>query len=243
LRTPLIVALATTLVGCSYQPLHQVAAGSRPGIAAKTERQSSYRPRDRSHLATKSAKPTIIAAKPAPPATRIPFPPHSLRTHPKSSATADSNKAGANIADSHPVVGPAPISNGRSIQEQVAAATAVAERITDATGAAGRDSASPKNAAPLIAIIIVRPEIRSVSDLAGKNIAIDDRYLVSSADVRIAIAATGGPLVQLSTGNTTAIDRLVKGEVPAAVVALVSSVAAEAFPEIADFRTFRVPLR
>ena len=140
-------------------------------------------------------------------------------------------------------MGPAPISNGRSIQEQVAAATAVAERITDATGAAGRDSASPKNAAPLIAIIIVRPEIRSVSDLAGKNIAIDDRYLVSSADVRIAIAATGGPLVQLSTGNTTAIDRLVKGEVPAAVVALVSSVAAEAFPEIADFRTFRVPLR
>src|SRR6516162_1362299 len=121
--------------------MHQVAAGSRPGIAAKTERQSSYRPRDRSHLATKSAKPTIIAAKPAPPATRIPFPPHSLRTHPKSSATADSNKAGANIADSHPVVGPAPISNGRSIQEQVAAATAVAERITGATGAAAHDSA------------------------------------------------------------------------------------------------------
>jgi hypothetical protein len=158
LRTPLIVALATTLVGCSYQPLHQVAAGSRPGIAAKTKRPPSYRARDKSHLATKSAKPTIIAAKPAPPATRIPFPPHSLRTHPKSSATPDSDKAGANIADSHPVVGPAPISNGRSIQEQVAAATAVAERITDATRAAARDSAepsagaSPKNAAPWLSL-------------------------------------------------------------------------------------------
>ena len=249
MRTLVIVALATTLVGCSYQPLHHVAAGSRPGIAAKTERPPSYRARDKSHLATKSAKPTIIAAKPAPPATRIPFPPHSLRTHPKSSATADSNKAGANIADSHPVVGPAPISNGRSIQEQVAAATAVAERITGATGAAAHDSAQlsagapPNNTDLLVAIVLVRPEIRSVSDLTGKNIAIDDRYLVSRADVRVAIAAAGGRLVQLSTGNTTAIARLVNGEVSAAVVALVSAVAAEAFPEIPGFRTFHIPLR
>ena len=236
MRTPLIVALATTLVGCSYQPLHQVAAGSRPGIAAKTERPPSYRARDRSHLATKSAKPTIIA-KAEPPATRIPLPPHSLRTQldPKSSATADSNTAGANIADSHPVVGPAPISSGRSIQEQVAAATAVAERITGATGA-------PNNADHLVAIVIVRPEIKSVSDLTGKNIAIDDRYLVSSADVTIAIAAASGPVVQLSAGKTTAIDRLVNGEVPAAVLALVSSAAAEGFPEIAGFRIFQIPL-
>jgi hypothetical protein len=249
LRTPLIVALATTLVGCSHQPLHQVAAESCPGkqtatdrpiksfkanlpaketkltIAAKTERPPSYRARHRSHLVTKRAKPTSTAAKTEPPATRIPFPPHS------------------------PVVGPAPISNARSIQEQVAAATAVAERITGATGAAARDSAepsagaSPNNAEPLVAIVLVRPEIRSVSDLAGKNIAIDDRYLVSSADVRNAIAAAGGLLVQLSAGKTTAIDRLVNGEVPAAVVALVSAVAAEGFPEIAGFRTFHVPLR
>jgi hypothetical protein len=103
--------------------------------------------------------------------------------------------------------------------------------------------ASPHNAAPLVAIIIVHPEIRSVSDLTGKNIAIDDKYLVSSADLRIAIVAAGGPVIQLSTGNTTAIARLVNGEVSAAVVALVSAVAAEAFPEIPGFRIFRVPLR
>ena len=90
---------------------------------------------------------------------------------------------------------------------------------------------------------MVRPEIRSVSDLTGKNIAIDDRYLVSGADVTIAIAAASGPVVQLSAGKTTAIDRLVNGEVPAAVVALVSAVAAEAFPEIAGFRTFHISLR
>jgi len=118
----------------------------------------------------------------------------------------------------------------------VAAATAVAERITGATGA-------PNNADHLVAIVIVRPEIKSVSDLTGKNIAIDDRYLVSGADVRIAIATAGAPSVQLSAGNTTAIDRLVEGEVLAAVVAVVSADAAEGFPEIAGFKIFRIPLR
>jgi len=97
----------------------------------------------------------------------------------------------------------------------VAAATAVAERITGATGA-------PNNADHLVAIVIVRPEIKSVSDLTGKNIAIDDRYLVSGADVRIAIATAG---------------------VLAAVVAVVSADAAEGFPEIAGFKIFRIPLR
>ena len=48
--------------------------------------------------------------------------------------------------------------------------------------------------------------------------------------------------VQLSAGHTTAIDRLVNGEVPAAVLALVSADAAEGFPEIPLYRIFRVPL-
>ena len=281
--------LATTLVGCRRQPLHQAAAESctykqggacfnrtatglplelksfktnppkketKLTIAAKTEKRPSRRARDRSHLATKNAKRTIIAAKAEPPVTRIALPPHSLRTQldPKSSATADSNTAGANIADSQPIVGPAPNSNGRSIQVQVAAATVVAEamtvaeRMTSASVAAARDGAepsagaSPNNASPLVAVVIVRPEIRSVSDLTDKNIAIDDRYLVSGPDVTIAIAAASGPAVQLSAGKTMAIDRLVNGEVPAAVLALVSAVAAEGFPEITGFRIFHIPL-
>jgi hypothetical protein len=39
-----------------------------------------------------------------------------------------------------------------------------------------------------------------------------------------------------------AIDRLIKGEVPAAVLTLASRDAAEGFPDIAGFKTFRVPL-
>ena len=56
------------------------------------------------------------------------------------------------------------------------------------------------------------------------------------------IAAAGAAEVQLSEGQTTAINRVAGGEVPAAVLALVSAEAAEAFPEIAGFRIFRVPL-
>jgi hypothetical protein len=40
----------------------------------------------------------------------------------------------------------------------------------------------------------------------------------------------------------TAINRLTGGEVPAAVVALVSPDAADTFPEIAGLKLFRVPL-
>jgi hypothetical protein len=60
--------------------------------------------------------------------------------------------------------------------------------------------------------------------------------------VRTAIAAAGAAEVQVSKGQTTAINRVASGEVPAAVLALVSAEAAEAFPEIAGFRIFRVPL-
>jgi hypothetical protein len=56
------------------------------------------------------------------------------------------------------------------------------------------------------------------------------------------IAAAGAAEVQLSEGQTTAINWVASGEVPAAVLALVSPEAAESFPEIAGLRIFRVPL-
>jgi hypothetical protein len=281
LRTPVIIALAATLVGCSRQPPQQVAAESctdkhgfacssgtaadqpiklasfktspptqvaKFTIAAKTEKPPHHRARHRANLATKKVKPTVIAAKAEPPATRIPIPPPSLRTphEPKSSAAAaGSGTTGPNISDSRPTVGPAPNSNSRTIQEQVAAATAVAEQMTVATVAATRDGAEPGAATSpnnMVAVVLVGPEIRSVSDLGGKTIAIDDRHSASSTDVRIAIVSAGGPVVRLSAEHTTAINRLVHGEVSAAVLAVVSADAAEGFPEIAGFRILRFPL-
>jgi hypothetical protein len=57
-----------------------------------------------------------------------------------------------------------------------------------------------------------------------------------------ALVAAGAGEVQLSMGDAKAVDRVVDGEVPAAVLTLVSSDAAETFPEIAGYNVFRIPL-
>src|ERR1700681_1889277 len=98
---------------------------------AETERPSSAHARDRADLVMKTPKPTIIAATVEPPSSRIPLPARSLRTQPQpaSHAAAYSDTTRANIADSHPTAGAVANSNIRTMQEQVAAAAAVAERM------------------------------------------------------------------------------------------------------------------
>jgi hypothetical protein len=237
---------------------------------AKTERPSSAHLPDRVGPARKTARPTTIAAKVEPPAPRIPPPPRSLQTRPQpasnAAAAADSDAARASIADSHPTGSAVANSNTGTIGEQVAAATAVAEQMTVATevpapepkantrdrsnhsetvlrGDAERSPpASAYNTDLLVALLMAGPGIKAVSDLTGQTIAIDDRYSASSGTVRTAIAAAGAAEVQLSEGQAHAIDRLISGEVPAAVLTLVSTEAAEHFPEIAGFQIFRIPL-
>src|SRR4030088_192321 len=110
MRTPLVGALAATLVGCSCPLLPQAGlescadangfacfdrtAASQPtepkpasfqtdsatvetksAIATRAEKPSSAHLRDRAHLAMKTAKPTMIAPKVEPPASRVPRPP------------------------------------------------------------------------------------------------------------------------------------------------------------------------
>jgi len=110
--------------------------------------------------------------------------------------------------------------------EQVAAAMAVAERATAATS---------------VAILMTRPEVRSMSDLAGKSIAIDNGQSASSG-IRTAIVKAGAVAVQLTQNQTRALERLLSGEVPAAVLTLASPAAADGFPEVAGFKIFPVPL-
>ena len=89
---------------------------------------------------------------------------------------------------------------------------------------------------------MARREIESVSDLAYKDVAMEDKQSASSESVRIAIAAAGAADVRLSEGQAKAIDRLITGEVSAAVLTLVSPDVAEMFPDIAGFNILRVPL-
>ena len=271
MRALLTIALAATLVGCSRQPPHQAATGpctderqfaSLPKTAhqpiefaslktdpptetkLKSEKPPSLRVRDRAaRFITKKAKPASIRAKTEPTVTRIPLPPPSLRTQlePKSKAAADFGAIG------QPTAVLSPNSKSRTMQEQVAAAIGVAERMTVADLIAARDDVEPiKGEAPnntdlLVAVVMARPEVKSVTDLAGKTVAMDERYSASSDDVWVGFVVSGVS-VEVSAGHTAAIDRLTNGEVTAAVLALVSADAADGFPEIAGFKIFRVPL-
>jgi len=272
LRTPLIIAAAAALVGCSHQPPHQATTGpctderqfaSLPRTAhqpiefaslktdpptetkLKSEQPPPLRVRDRAaRFITKKAKPTSIRAKTEPTVTRIPLPPPSLRTQlePKSKAAADLGAIG------QPTAVLSPNSKSRTMQEQVAAAIGVAERMTVADLVAARDDVepimgeAPNNTDLLVAVVMTRPEVKSVTDLAGKSVAIDERYSASSVDVWVGFVVAGNVSVEVSAGHTAAIDRLSNGEVTAAVLALVSADAADGFPEIAGFRIFHVPL-
>jgi hypothetical protein len=188
----------------------------------------------------------------------VPLPPEKIaELQPAGNAAVASEPVRANVAASLPIGGAAVNADARMMQERVAAATALAERVTAATAApmpqqdandaeaSGRpETASvPRDSADhLVALLMARPEIKSVSDLAGKDVAMEERQSASRETVRNAITAAGAAEVRLSAGHTKAIDRLIGGEVPAAVLTLVSSEAAGWFPDVAGFRIFRIPL-
>jgi hypothetical protein len=288
MRTLLIAALAATLVvGCSCTLLPKTGgdsctdangvacfdrmAASQPvepkpessetdygtaeiksTIAAKPEKPSSAHARDGVHRAIKTAKSTTMTAKGEPAAPRVPLSPRSFTR----TKVGDLDLGGSAVANS----------NTRTMQEQVAAATAAAEQNTVATmlpapklkandedrsnhsetvlrgDAEKSPPASRNNTDLLVVLLIARPEIELVSDLTSKSIAIDHRHSASNGNVRTAIAAAGAAGVQLSEGPGKAIDRMISAEVPAAVLTLVSAEAAERFPEIAGFKIFRIPL-
>lgn len=176
---------------------------------------------------------------------------------PAAKPAAGADTARARIADPRPFGAVAVGSSPRTTQDLVSAATAVAELLTTATTEAvqeekannskptdseGTAPTSSNNTDLLVALLIARPEIKSVSDLTSKTIAMDNKLAASNDKIRTAIVAAGGNGAQLSDGETKATDRVMNGDVPAAVLALVSSEAADGFPEVAGFKIFRIPL-
>jgi hypothetical protein len=99
---------------------------------------------------------------------------------------------------------------------------------------------SPGDAERAVALLLVAPEITWLSELAGKNIAIDEAVSASNDEARRWLAAMVN--AELAGGRTKALDRLVKGEVSAAVLTLSYPEAAEWSSEIAGFKVFRIPL-
>jgi hypothetical protein len=153
----------------------------------------------------------------------------------------------------------APAPAPRTIRQQVIEATGMADLVTAiGTGQAPADkpetassetkdagkaaAASAEDADNLVALVLARPEINSLSDLNNRNIAIEEKQSASSGRVSAALMAAGAAEVQFSEVQQGAVDRLIRGEVPAAVLTLASPQAAEWFPDIAGFKTFKVPL-
>jgi hypothetical protein len=136
-----------------------------------------------------------------------------------------------------------------ALEHQIQAAAAVAEQFTLAAMDTVHASYNlPSNDATsddkfhLIALVLARSEIRSVADLAGNDIAVDGRHLGSDREVRTALVAAGASAILIRDEGSNAVKRLVEGQVPAAVLTLVSQDAAKAFPNIAGFRLFEIPL-
>ena len=128
------------------------------------------------------------------------------------------------------------------VQEEVGVAANLAERMTAIGAKPAGPAAKTEPDSHLVAVLMTRPSVKVLPDLRGKNIAIDERYAASFGKVATAIEAAGAHDVQLVDGRGTAINRLTNGEVSAAVVALVSQEAADAFPQLAGFKLFQVPL-
>jgi len=94
----------------------------------------------------------------------------------------------------------------------------------------------------LVALVLAPQDINSLSDLNNKRIAIAEKQSALSGRVSAALMAAGAAEVQFSEASGSAIDRLTNGEASAAVVLAPREIAA-LFPEMAGYRTFRIPLK
>jgi hypothetical protein len=136
-------------------------------------------------------------------------------------------------------------------RQSIVAALAVAEQMTNAelSQPVGDDRIKPDAAtlppAPgvdrLVAILIARPDVKSPAGLKDQSVAID-KASGYEADIRFALIAAGATGAELSATDESAIDRVIRGDVQAAVLKLVTAEAAEAFPGVKDLNVLRVPL-
>jgi hypothetical protein len=170
-------------------------------------------------------------------------PPAPLSTAPEPPSVSTSGTEGVPLA--------AETSNPpreRSPQELIMAALAVAEQITTAeTSKASENDRTDETkvgnvSAPLVALLLSRPDVKSAAALKGLSVAIDTAQSAVEQNVRLALAAVGATDTQLSVSDVSPLDRLISGDTQAAFVKLVSPDAAESFPDIKGFKVLRVPL-
>ena len=169
-------------------------------------------------------RPEMVALAPADPA--------APETRPAN--VPASSEARAEVTD------PAAESAAKKVREQMRVATVIAEHVMTLRDAEKKAASSPNIGEPSVAIVVARPEIKSISDLTGKIIAIDDRYSNANARIHAAIASAGATDSLLASSESMAMDRLLSGKTPAAVLTLVYP--ETGFSTIEGYSVFRVPL-
>ncbi|WP_316178090.1 hypothetical protein [Bradyrhizobium sp. SZCCHNRI1009] len=225
----------------SPQSLEPITTIHKPAVARRAALQRKH-----ARAAKRRVKSQIVTAKPAEKPTERPVdkpiekplaaPARTPRPGPPAPADGAPPPVIKTPAATTDTPNPAKVQNDVMVAA-VTVAAELAERMT-----ALRVPEGPGES-PLVAVLLARPTVRGVGDLSGKVIAIDERYAKSNAKITAAMNAAGATEVLLLEGQATAITRLNNGEVSAAVVALVSPEAAEAFPKIAGFRLFSVVLK
>jgi ABC-type nitrate/sulfonate/bicarbonate transport system substrate-binding protein len=125
-------------------------------------------------------------------------------------------------------------------RERMRVATVVAEHVMTLRDAEKKASASPNTGELSVAIVVAGPEVKSVADLAGKIIAIDDRHLNLHTRIQAALVVAGATDSLLTTSETKAADRLLSGKASAAVLTLVYP--ETGFSAIEGYSVFRISL-
>ena len=247
-------------------PAESPAVHYAPEKPALRSAPAAQNPKAARREGAKPAAPAVAKRSAPLPAVGLAKPqPADVAVNSKPAPTGVSKPAPADVAASPSANNAASPSAARTVQEQIAAATALAENLTasaapapqreanNAEASAQSGTAEPGDTAPKVAaatdstdnrvaLLIARPEIKSVSDLAGKDVAIEDQQSASSASIQAAIASAGAAEVRLDEKSVSAVDRLVGGNVSAAVLTLVSPQAAEWFPDVPGYKIFRIPL-
>jgi len=126
-------------------------------------------------------------------------------------------------------------------RERMRVATVITEHVMTLRDAEKKAAASPNTGELSVAIVVAGPEVKSVADLAGKIIAIDDRHLNLHTGIQAAFVVAGATDSLLTTSETkAAADRLLSGKASAAILTLVYP--ETGFSAIEGYSVFRVSL-
>lgn len=193
-------------------PVPEAAAAAPPPAPAIEEAKTAAPPAEQVAAVTPAAEPVAVATPAKEPVTTA-----STAPAPQPEATAKHEPA-----------------NNKEASTTIAAA--------NPNDAAPAVSATANNGDARVAVVMTRPEIEKLSDLSGKDVAIEEQQSEASTSLQAAIVSAGAAEVRLNEGAGNAIERLLAGEVPAAVLAIASPKASEGYAELPGYRIFRIPL-